>query len=49
MKLHTSTTAMAGLIVLFALSSCSEPHDTADRGAIDRTVDESGDPFSTGR
>ena len=40
MKLHTSTTAMAGLIVLFALSSCSEPHDTADRGAIDRTVDE---------
>lgn len=40
MKLHTSTTAMAGLIVLLALSSCSEPRDTADRGAIDRTVDE---------
>ncbi len=40
MKLHTSTTAMAGLIVALALSSCSESGDTADRGAIDRTADE---------
>lgn len=40
MKLHTSTTAMAGLIVLLALSNCSESSDTADRGAIDRTADE---------
>ncbi len=40
MKLHTSTTAMAGLIVALALSNCSEPPDTANRGAIDRTADE---------
>ncbi len=40
MKLYTSTTAMAGLFVALALTSCSEPRDTADRGAIDRTADE---------
>jgi len=40
MKPYTSTTAMAILIVALALTSCSEPGDTADRGAIDRTADE---------
>ncbi len=40
MKLHASTTAMADLIVALTLKSCSEPPDTADRGAIDRTADE---------
>ena len=40
MKLYTSMTAMAGLIVALALTSCSETRDTADRGAIDRTADE---------
>ncbi len=40
MKLYTSTTTMAVLSVALALTSCSEPRDTADRGAIDRTADE---------
>ncbi len=40
MKLYTLTTAMAVLIVALALTSCSEPPDTEDRGAIDRTADE---------
>ncbi len=40
MKLYTSTTAMAVLIVALALTNCSEPRDTRDRGAIDRTADE---------
>ena len=40
MKLHTATIVMAVLIVALALSGCSEPRDTADRGAIDRTADE---------
>ncbi len=40
MKLHTSTTAIAGLIVALVLTSCSEPGDTADSGAIDRRADE---------
>ncbi len=44
MKLYTSMTAMAGLIVALALTSCSEPSDTADRGAIDRTADEAANP-----
>lgn len=40
MRFHTWTTAPAGLIVALALTSCSESHDAAERGAADRVSDE---------